>query len=203
MRNKTILLILILLLSAISVFTAEEAIKIGDTIYTGALTSDEMIIRELDNTDKIEFVLNGETYHFDVVAIRPDSIDLRLEEIWQLLTANLGGDSFLQLEDGSKVYVGYITYSIANSRVKIWAEGSNVQPETEEETEEETILTEEATNNTEETEEEITNQTEATEEKEASEPGSFWKENWLLLIIILGLGVIIGFVAYNYKTNKV
>lgn len=198
--RKFVFLIIILL--TVSYVFAGDSIKVGDTVYAGSLTSEQTTVRELDNNDKIEFLVGDGGYHLDVIGLRPDSADFKLDETGQTLSVNLGQQSELVLADGSKVFIKYLEFETADVKIALWAQVSGQAAESEEVVEDESEETADTEVSQETQEEAIINSEnavqETTEPTDTTTLGKV-KDNWLIILIVMALIVIVGLIVYFNK----
>lgn len=190
---------------------AEDAVKIGDTIYAGELTSEDAVtIRELDNNDKIDFLVNGQGYLFEVTSNKPEALDLKLQQTGNILTVNIGRESELVLADGSKVFVKYIEFSRLSSKLTIRTDvvgGSTTNSQSEAASEQEGSA-DETQETAETTDTESATQAENVTEQEESvigpktlkSLGSF--SNWFVILVVVVLIVVVALIVYYSTRNS-
>lgn len=191
--KKSFLLGVIILLLVTSLYAADYA-KIDNTIYVDKLGSTEKIVKEIDNTDTLEFLAGKEGYKIDVIAIKPDSIELKLLETGETITVNLKDKFSFSLQDGTKLFVKYLEFETKEAKISLWLEGDNVETAETSKTSEDTA--EESTKINEE--EEITGIN--TEEKTSVKTKDFFTSKdyttWIVTGAVIVLIIVVGLIIY-------
>ncbi len=189
--KKSFLFGIVLLLLVTSLYAADYA-KVDNTIYVDKLVSTEKIVKEIDNTDTLEFLAGKEGYKIDVIAIKPDSIELKLLETGETITVNLKDKFRFSLQDGTKLFVKYLEFETKEAKISLWLEGGSAEEDkTQEKTSSEIIETEE---------EKVTTAETGTEEKTSVKTKDFFTSKdyttWIVTGAVIVLIIVIGLIIY-------
>jgi len=190
MAKKYIVLFFVFLLSISYIFGA-DFIKVDDIIYVDKLESTPKTVKNVDNTDKLEFLVNKDDYTLDVITIKPDSVELKLLKTGETIVVNIKQSSSFTLEDKTKLFVKYLEFETKEIKLSLWVEGENVE---ETKTEEETSSEE----TKEESKEKIINTDTITEETKNIFTSKDYT-NWVVFGSIIILVVVIGLIIYFNK----
>lgn len=196
---------LFVLIASFSVFAEDDIIKVDGTIYVESLTSEQRIIKELDDNNKIEFKVGKNSYALTAFSVKPTNVKLTLKQSGETIIVNIGEKVEYMLPDGSTLFLKYLEYGKVKSKLAMWANVAQGQEETEEkkETKQETD-TKEVKEETVEVTEEETTENQTVKEKTLAGLKSKLKPNtkWLALLAVVALLVIIGLIIYyNMKES--